>query len=348
MIPVFDGHNDTLLLHAERPDRDFFARHEDGHLDYPRAREAGFAGGFFAVFAPSHEAPELDRLVRRPDGTTQPAPSGALDPSVAIRHVNGMVAQFLRWTKDPDGRFRHVTTAAELERSIADGAMAGILHFEGAEAIGPDLRALDVYHAAGLRSLGPVWSRPNLFGHGVPFVFPATPDLGPGLTAHGRSLVRRCNELRIMIDLSHITERGFWDVAELSAAPLVATHSNAHAVSPHPRNLTDAQLDAVRQSDGVVGLNFATGFLSPEGNGDKALPLEVMVRHVDHLVDKLGIERVAFGSDFDGATMPDAIGDVRGVQRLLDALADAGYDEAALHKLAHQNWVRVLRATWGE
>lgn len=347
MIPVFDGHNDTLLLHAEKPERDFFARHEDGHLDYQRGREAGFAGGFFAVFAPSHPAPELDRLVRRPDGTTEPAPTGALDPSEATRHVNRMVAQFLRWSQDPEGRFRHVTTAEELERSIADGTMAGILHFEGAEAIGPDLHALDVYHAAGLRSLGPVWSRPNLFGHGVPFVFPATPDLGPGLTAHGRALVRRCNELRIMIDLSHITERGFWDVAEMSTAPLVATHSNAHAVSPHPRNLTDAQLDAVAKSDGLVGLNFATSFLSPEGSGDAGLPLEAMVRHVDHLVDKLGIEGVAFGSDFDGATMPSAIGDVRGVQRLLDALADAGYDEAELRKLAHENWVRVLRLTWG-
>ncbi len=347
MIPVFDGHNDTLLKHAESPERDFFAHHDDGHLDYVRAREAGFAGGFFAVFAPSPEAPELDRLVRRPDGTTESAPTGALDPADAARHVHRMVAQFLRWARDPEGRFQHVTTAADLERAIDEGRMAGILHFEGAEAIGPDLAALDVYHAVGLRSLGPVWSRPNLFGHGVPFVFPATPDLGPGLTAHGRALVRRCNELGIMLDLSHITERGFWDVAGLSTAPLVATHSNAHAVCPHPRNLTDAQLDAVRQSDGMVGLNFAVRFLAPDGSGETGLPLETMVRHVDHLVDKLGIERVGFGSDFDGAGIPDAIGDVRGVQRLLDALADAGYDEVSLRKLAYQNWVRVLRATWG-
>ena len=161
------------------------------------------------------------------------------------------------------------------------------------------------------------------------------------------ALVRRCNELRIMIDMSHINERGFWDVAALSDAPLVATHSNAHAICPSARNLTDEQLAAVRASQGVVGLNFAVAFLAPDGRFDRAMPLEVMVHHVDHLVDKLGIDGVALGSDFDGAGIPDAIGDVTGVQRLLEALREAGYDQEALEKIAYRNWLRVLRLTWG-
>ncbi|MEY8840506.1 dipeptidase, partial [Cribrihabitans sp. XS_ASV171] len=119
------------------------------------------------------------------------------------------------------------------------GRMAAIFHIEGAEAIDPDLHMLDVFHAAGLRSLGPVWSRPTLYGHGVPFRFPSGPDTGAGLTDLGLRLVRRCNELGIMLDLSHLNEAGFWDVARQSSAPLVASHSNAHAICPHSRNLTD-------------------------------------------------------------------------------------------------------------
>ena len=110
--------------------------------------------------------------------------------------------------------------------------IAAVMHMEGAEAIGPDLDALHVLHAAGLRSLGPVWSRPTIFGHGVPFRYPGDPDTGPGLTPLGRDLVRACDELRILVDLSHLNAKGFDDVAALSTAPLVATHSNAHAVTP--------------------------------------------------------------------------------------------------------------------
>ena len=141
-----------------------------------------------------------------------------------------------------------MTAAGRWARSAPPGrgSLAAVLHIEGAEAIDPELDALEVLHAAGLRSLGPVWSRPNLFGHGVPFRFPSSPDTGPGLTDAGKALVRACNELRLMLDLSHLNEAGFWDVAALSQAPLVASHSNAHALCPCSRNLTDKQLDAIR------------------------------------------------------------------------------------------------------
>jgi membrane dipeptidase len=149
-----------------------------------------------------------------------------------------------------------------------------------------------------------------------------------------------------MVDLSHINERGFWDVARLSGAPLVATHSNAHALCPASRNLTDRQLDAIRDSDGMVGVNLAVAFLREDGGESEDTPLETVVRHVDHLVDRLGIDRVGFGSDFDGAKVPKQIGDVSGLPELLGALRARGYDEMALGKLAHGNWIRVLRATW--
>lgn len=348
MVKVFDGHNDTLLAYLERPEQDFFERREDGHIDHVRAREGGLCGGFFAIFPTGPEVPGLDGHYLKRDGDRVITPPPSLDRVRAIEATNAMISLLLRWTGDQAGRFRLVKTAAELQAAIEDDVFAGILHFEGAEAIDGDLKALDVYHAAGLRSLGIVWSRSNLFGHGVPFAFPSSPDVAPGLTAYGVRLVRRCNELKIMLDLSHISERGFWDVAELSDAPLVATHSNAHAICASSRNLTDEQLAAVKASGGVVGLNFNVSFLTRDGSRDKDMPLSLMVEHVDHLVDRLGIDGVALGSDFDGATMPHALSDASRLPDLISALESAGYGQDDLQKIAHGNWVRVLRETWGE
>ncbi|GCE21251.1 hypothetical protein KDK_50510 [Dictyobacter kobayashii] len=198
-----------------------------------------------------------------------------------------------------------------------------------------------------MRSLGLVWSRPNAFGYGVPFRFPHTPDVGPGLTPAGKELVKACNRLGIMLDLSHLNEQGFWDVERLSQAPLVATHTAAHALCPSARNLTDRQLDAIRASDGMVGLNFDVADLRADAHMDPNTPLSVMIQHIDYLVERLGIDGVGFGSDFDGGiTVAQEIQDVSGLPRLLAALRAHGYDESALRKLTHQNWLRILNQTW--
>jgi membrane dipeptidase len=351
-LPIFDGHNDTLLK-LYRPkagqERSFFERSEHGHIDLPRAAAGGLAGGFFAVYVPPppRDQDDPDPDLPKTGAYEMPLPP-PLELAYAQRTAFGMAATLFRVEAESAGRVRVVRSAGEIERCLADGALAAILHFEGAEMIDPELDALEVFYRAGLRSLGIVWSRPNAFGHGVPFAFPRSPDTGPGLTDAGKALVRACNRLRILIDLSHLNEAGFWDVARLSDAPLVATHSNAHALSPSSRNLTDRQLDAIRESDGMVGLNFAVSFLRDDGRSNADTPLETMVAHVDHLVGRLGIERVGLGSDFDGATIPQAIGDAAGLPRLVEALRARGYDEPALRKLAHENWLRVLRRTWGE
>jgi membrane dipeptidase len=224
--------------------------------------------------------------------------------------------------------------------------LAAILHFEGAENLGPDPGALEDLYEVGLRSLGLVWSRPNAYAHGVPFRFPSPSDTGPGLTDAGKELVRECNRLGVLLDLSHLNERGFWDVASITETPLVATHSNAHALCPTSRNLTDRQLDAIRDSDGIVGVNFAVAYLREDGAEEEDTPIKDVVRHVDYLVERVGVERVGFGSDFDGAKVPRGIGDASGLPNLLAALRERGYDDAALKKLAHENWVRLLRTTW--
>jgi membrane dipeptidase len=166
------------------------------------------------------------------------------------------------------------------------------------------------------------------------------------LTDAGRELVRACNRLRILVDLSHLNEAGFWDVARLSEAPLVATHSNAHALCASTRNLTDRQLDAVRDSGGIVGVNFAVSFLREDGRVDPHTPITEIVRHVDYLADRMGIEHVGFGSDFEGSIVPAELGGAAGLPKLVDALGAAGYDEPAIEQLTHANWLRVLDATW--
>jgi membrane dipeptidase len=236
---------------------------------------------------------------------------------------------------------------AELDRCAADGALAAVVHLEGPEAIDPGLEALDGWHAAGLRSLGVTWSRTNAFGHGVPFAFPASPDTGPGLTAAGRRLVERCNALGILVDLSHLNAAGFWDVAACTRAPLVASHSGAHAVCASSRSLTDAQLDAIGASGGLVGIVFAVHFVRPDGREDPDTPLEAIVAHVRHVAARIGTDHVALGSDFDGATIPAELGDAAGLPRLLGALRAAGFDAGEVERIAWGNWRRVLALTWG-
>src|SRR5438477_3747663 len=189
-----------------------------------------------------------------------------------------MAALLFRLEAASAGQMKVVRTIDELISCLQLGILAIILHFEGAESIDADLDALEVFYQAGLRSLGIVWSRPNAFGHGVPFKFPHSPDTGPGLTAPGRELVRACNRLGILLDLSHINEQGFWDVARLSAAPLIATHSAAHTLCPSTRNLTNRQLDAIKASQGIVGLTFQVPNLREDADDDPVTPLDVIVR----------------------------------------------------------------------
>jgi membrane dipeptidase len=314
---ILDGHND-LLLRRHRGE-------EPRHLDLERLREAGFAGGFFAIFVPGGATPEDDPPI--PYALPLPDPVGRDEArEVALAQLDRLDLPVARRVED-----------------FEPGRVTAIVHLEGAEPLAPDLSDLDEWHERGLRSLGLVWSRPNAFAEGVPFAFPSSPDTGPGLTEAGKRLVRACNERGILVDLSHLNRRGFFDVAAISDAPLVATHSNAHALCPSSRNLDDEQLDAIRDSGGVVGVNFAIQFLRADGVGADA-SLEDVCRQFDYLVERMGPDHVALGSDYEGAVVPEELRDAAtGLPALVEALAARGHDT---DKLTHGNWLRVLGATW--
>jgi membrane dipeptidase len=344
-FPIIDGHNDALMDYApvgEGSVSSFFERLPGRQLDYPRAHEGGLAAAFFAVFIPDAESVSM---VHNFDPNVEYV-LPALKLDYAQQQTMAMVANLYRIERASQGKIRVARSVGDLEACLHEGVLGAVLHFEGAEAIDADLHALEVYHQAGLRSLGLVWSRPTLFAEGVPFKFPHSPDTGPGLTEAGKALVRACNQLGIMIDLSHLNEKGFWDVAKLSDAPLVATHSNAWNLCKLPRNLTDKQLDAIKESDGMVGVNFVVLLAREDAKNDADTPLETLVRHTDYLVERLGMDRVGFGSDFGTATVPNELADAGQFPKLVAALRKAGYDDASLRKLTHENWLRVLRKTW--
>ena len=343
--PIFDGHNDALLRLWRAGDHDgttFLEPSETvGHLDHPRAVAGGFAGGLFATFVPPGKR---GRGEEKPHGGNRPD-IPAIDQPSALAISLEQAAILSRMARLRPDLVRQCCSVTGIEAAMADGAMACALHMEGADAIDADLGALEMLYNAGLRSLGLVWSRQNAFAYGVPFRFPSSPDIGPGLTEAGRRLVRQCNALGVLVDLSHLNGAGFRDVADLSDAPLVATHSNAHALSRSSRNLTNDQLAAIRASGGVVGLNYASFFLREDGRRED-VGLEVAIRHLDHLVEHLGEGGVALGSDFDGAPPPSAIGDVAGLPNLIGAMRAAGWDDALVRRVCVDNWLDVLRRTW--
>jgi membrane dipeptidase len=344
MIPVFDGHNDAL---TREDHAGIAAGRENGHLDLPKMRAGGMRGGIFAVFSPT---PGSDHWtpVPRDDGVVEMEYSEPLDHGAAAAHATAAAGRL--FALERANEIKVARRIEDFDNAFAanddDAVPLAVLHLEGAEAIDPGLEALDAWYAAGLRSLGPVWSRANDFAHGVPFVFPSSPDTGPGLTGAGKRLVQRCADLGILVDLSHMNEAGFWEVARLDAGPLVATHAAAHALSPTSRNLTHRQLDAIGDSGGLVGIIFGCAFVREDMEDNDDTPLSVIAAHARYVADRIGVDHVALGSDFDGTTIPSELADASGLPRLLKALSDVGFTESELEGIAWRNWRRVLAAWW--
>lgn len=331
---IFDGHNDALLrlwLSGINNAVDQFRQSEEGHIDLAKARAGGLSGGFFAMFVPSGGTLSLPSF--------QPPYDTPLPPELDQPHALKVTVEQagVLHALDRAGVIALCRNRAEIEAANANGKMAAIMHLEGAEAIDRDLIALEILYTAGLRSLGPVWSRPTIFGHGVPFRYPSDPDTGPGLTDVGKALVARCKALGMIVDTSHLNMAGFWDVAAVGL-PLVATHSNAHVISPGARNLTDEQLRAIGETGGVVGLNFGTMFLREDGRADPEGGLQAAIRHLSHMIEVAGEDRVGLGSDFDGAPMPKDLASAADLPNLRQAMRNHHFGEALIAKICHGNW----------
>lgn len=344
---VFDGHNDMLYQLWERGDQKGQLFLDTDHsnplsITYHKARNGGLAGGLFAIFVPENNtpennAPENNRLANNTsEGTSK------LSQPEAFQYTLDMLAIAHYLNNTHQHTFRICRNKSDINEAEKEGAIAAVLHIEGAEAIGADLKELELLALRGVRSIGPLWSRPNIFGQGVPFSYPGSPDQGSGLTAKGKALVRGCDAAGIVLDVSHLNEAGFWDITKISDQPIIASHSNAHSLCPSPRNLTDRQLDAIAERGGLVGVCFATAYLREDGARDRNTSIDLILRQFDYLISRIGEDKVAFGSDFDGAVLPASLPDAAALPALLAAMQAYGFGAPLIAKLSWDNWLDKL------
>ena len=306
MMDLFDGHCDTILrCYLEGGG----LRHQSGQLDLERRRGKGRWAQFFAIFGSPEDMPgrslwevclEEYALFR-----------GELD-------ANTDLAVFCRNGK-------------EAEAAFAAGKTAAFLSVEGAELLDCDLKKLRLAHRMGVRAVNLTWNHPNaLSGTNAQ-------ETERGLSDQGRVFVKTMGELGMLVDVSHLSDPGFWDVIETTARPVIATHSNARAVFPNPRNLTDEQFTAIINTNGVAGLNMYAGFLGDEPD------LDTVRAHLEHFLALGGEDHVSMGGDWDGCTqLPQGIHGIQDMEKLYEHLLRRNYSEALLEKIFYSNLMRVV------
>lgn len=315
---VVDTHCDTILkVLNSRGEYRLSDLHQAEHVDIPRLRQGKVDVQFFAAYIGAEYKP--DRAVKR---TLQ-----LLDCVHQELDAN-------------QGDLRLILNAADVDAAQSNNQIGVLLSIEGGEALEGDLACLRMYHRLGVRAVGLTWNERNQIAEGV-----GECRSGGGLTDFGVSVVTEMNRLRMIVDVSHISEPGFFDVLAVSQHPIIASHSNARTVCGHVRNLTDKQIRALAANGGVMGINFAPEFLVEH---DRAT-LDDVVAHIEYIVNLLGNSKhVGLGGDLDGIrTTPEGLEDASKYPALTDALLRRGYGEEALRDILGQNHLRVMRTVLG-
>ncbi|MCD6291506.1 MAG: dipeptidase [Anaerolineae bacterium] len=313
---VIDAHCDTLLSVVSGR-RSLLERSDEGHIDLPRLQEAGVTAQIFALFVPDPYASYA---------ATQ----------YALRTLDHLYTAI----GESDGRLTLARTASDIEDAHQAGRVAAIVGMEGAEPLDGSIELLHVFHRLGLRLLGLTWNRRNAAADGLDFV-----RTGGGLTPFGVKLVEEAGKIGVVVDVAHLAPRGVQDVLEISARPVVASHANARALCDPPRNLTDEQLQAIARSGGVVGATFVPAFIAED---PEQATLERLLDHIDHMVQVMGPDHVALGSDFDGfsAPPPRGLSSVVDLPKITAGLITRGYPPEDVQKIIGGNWLRVFRQVW--
>ena len=326
MIPYFDAHCDTIyrcletgetsaLDYGENRDeqRRYYAastylRKNGGHIDLERGLRFSCCAQFFALFHDAAEAPA--------DGLW-----------AQCRRMHDF---FLRELADNADIARHCRTGGEVDVTVAEGKVAALLSIEGADLIDCDVHKVETVAGWGVRLLNPVWNRANsLSGTNA-----EEPERG--LSPAGREFIRVLEEYAIYPDVSHLSDAGFWDLVHMARRPIVASHSNARAVCPHRRNLTDDQFRAIRDLGGVVGLNLYLSFVGEP-------TMDALVAHVEHFLDLGGEKTLCLGGDLDGCeSLAAGMTGMQDVPCLYDALKARGYSETLLNDMFWNNLRRLI------
>jgi membrane dipeptidase len=319
---VIDGHCDTLLRWQAQEQGRMPASplpgEGRGHIDLERLKLGGVTAQNFACFIwPQYL------------------------PSQATRQTLCLIDLFYRTQADHADELCLATCAGDIRRAKAEGKIAGMLSMEGAEGLEGDLGVLRMIYRLGIRWIGMTWNHRNQAADGL---FEAR--TGGGLTKFGVELVREMNRLGMLVDIAHLAPAGVRDVFEVSEAPVIASHANAHDVCPAPRNLSDEQLEGVAASGGVVGATYVPDFIT---DGEEPATLDMLVDHIDHMVRVAGVDHVGLGSDFDGFGDPPPAGleDAGCVPNVTARLLERGYNSEDVQKILGGNWLRVIGQVMG-
>jgi membrane dipeptidase len=229
-----------------------------------------------------------------------------------------------------------VKSGFDLDKIIENKKLAGLLAIEGADFLGDDLFLIDLVHHLGVRLITLVWNGRNSIADGV-----KVRENAGGLTGIGTQAVKRMQELGIIVDVSHLSEKGFWDVSRVTSRAFVASHSNARAVCDHPRNLWDDQIREIAKNKGLIGMNLCRPFVAAQ---EEDQTLATVIRHISHIADVAGTEVLCLGCDLDGIReMPTGMADVRDVVRIADLLGEAGFLPAEIEAITSKNLLRFVK-----
>lgn len=305
--PIFDGHCDTAfsMLMRHTP---LYAN--DLHVSLERAAKLD---GYTQVFA-------LWTAARNGNLTQQEL-------------LSQMYHNFMLQLSLFHDHMQLCLNAREIERTMSEGLMAAVLSIEGAEGIGCDPGLLEHAWHLGVRMISLTWNHENALAgcHGT----------DAGLTEQGRAFVRRAQRMGMLIDVSHLSDRGFWDLCDITEGPIVASHSNARAACNHSRNLTDEMFREIIRTGGTAGINLFASFLT---EGEKCT-MDDVLRHVDHFLSIDGGERhLALGGDLDGCDrLPEPMTGVEGYTALIDALLAHGIPEQTVANICFHNLMGVFK-----
>jgi membrane dipeptidase len=312
---VIDGHCDSIGDQLEHG-RWLGDRSEHGHVDLPRLREGGVDVQFFACYVPK-----------------------PYQRHGAVTHALERLDQLHLLAERLPDQFVLARSAADLLRAKASGRIAGIAGLEGAEALDASIGVLRQFHRLGLRNLGLAWNYRNAACDGV-----AESRTNGGLTEFGVKVVEECNQLGILLDVSHLSAAGVTDVLAVSQRPIIASHSNARALCDHPRNLTDAQMEAIAVRGGVIGVTFVDSFLNRQN--PEAAAIKDVIANIEYMLGVVGPDHVALGSDFDGWSLAQELKDASCYPLITQQLVERGHDSRVIRKILGENLLRVIQTVF--
>lgn len=322
-MKFIDLHCDTLMQAYEKSYTDIYET--DTSLDIKRMNEAGQMAQFFAIFMP----PESGSMYADKNYTDE-------------KYIEYTMKVFKNSIKAHNDIIEFAGTYSDIIENARNNKMSALLTFEDGRAIDSSFENLKEYYNRGIRLISLTWNFENCFG------FPNSKDVDimkRGLKKFGKEAVEYMNELGIIVDVSHLSDGGFYDVASISKKPFLASHSNSRSITNHPRNLTDEMLKILANRGGITGINFESSFLknpSSDGKINSDSKIEYMVQHIAHIRNVAGIDALALGSDFDGIGGNLEVSEPRKVYLIFEALKKQGFSENDIEKIAYKNALRFM------